>query len=95
MVGSELNALTISKRFPGSTDPSSRKYVTLLTRKHIRDINARCLVKQGGKHKPRTRLNHQTYCIWDKHTHTHTLSLFLSLSICIHIVGQQAIFYIF
>jgi hypothetical protein len=29
MVGSELNALTISNLFSGSTEPSSRKYVTL------------------------------------------------------------------
>lgn len=30
IVGSELKALTISKRLSGSTDPSSRRYVTLL-----------------------------------------------------------------
>jgi hypothetical protein len=29
MVGSELNALTISNLFSASTEPSSRKYVTL------------------------------------------------------------------
>lgn len=29
MVGSELNAFTISNRFSGSTEPSNRKYVTL------------------------------------------------------------------
>lgn len=29
MVGSELNALTISNLFSGSTEPSRRKYVTL------------------------------------------------------------------
>jgi hypothetical protein len=29
MVGSELNALTISNLFSGTTEPSSRKYVTL------------------------------------------------------------------
>lgn len=34
IVGSELKAFTISKRFSGSTEPSSRKYVTLLKDKH-------------------------------------------------------------
>lgn len=33
IVGSELKALTMSKRFSGSTDPSSRKYVTLQVRR--------------------------------------------------------------
>jgi len=33
MVGSELKAFTISNRFSVSTDPSSRKYVTLYNEK--------------------------------------------------------------
>lgn len=34
MVGSALNALTMSKRFSVSTEPSNRKYVTLFRLPH-------------------------------------------------------------
>lgn len=39
MVGSELKAFTISNRFSVSTDPSSRKYVTLY---HEKENNEGC-----------------------------------------------------
>lgn len=34
-MGSELKAFTISKRFSGSTEPSSLKYVTLFRKKEV------------------------------------------------------------
>lgn len=50
IVGSELKALTISKRFSGSTDPSNRKYVTLLEKrykqlKHLMHMNNRVIIR--------------------------------------------------
>lgn len=47
MVGSELKALTMSKRFSGSTDPSNRKYVTLLPQKE------KCKMKAQNSKKKR------------------------------------------
>lgn len=52
MVGSELKAFTISNRFSVSTDPSSRKYVTLY---HEKENNEGCHY-QMEKSQPISRI---------------------------------------
>lgn len=49
IVGSELKAFTMSKRFSGSTDPSSLKYVTLLYHKISNHIGCKSIDQEEDK----------------------------------------------
>lgn len=81
-MGSELKALTISKRLSGSTDPSSRRYVTLLKGKEGEAISATNLLEGIAKHM----LIYHRYCntrvhaavarlIWERENRNQTMQL--------------------